>query len=179
MEPNNNKKRLISVLIVLGLILLTFMCWMIFKKSKPQVLTPTQQVSKDAKEIFSVAKLTFPKIIKLVPLAAKDVPADIQIFSLAGATGQVYNTIQYENNKTGYQTSYLVPNFTMTEFMSALPKQVTSTGNKSSWIMQNGTRTDIVGYLEFVNNTSKDQARVTFFQQGNGVKVVLQSLKVK
>ncbi len=157
------------------------MGWMIFERSKPRVVivTPAQQVTKDANAIFSVSKLTFPKIVKLAPITLKDVPADIQLFSLNGVTGQVYNKIQYENQKIGYQSSYIIPNFTTAEFMSALPKQLTSLTIKSPWLMQNGTRTDAVGYLEFTNNKSTAQARVTFFQQGSNVKVVAQTLSGK
>jgi hypothetical protein len=176
MEPNNNKKRLVSFLIVLGVVLLAIMSWMIFKRSKPQVLTPAQQVTKDANSIFSVSKLTFPKILGLTPLLKKDIPANIQFFSLNGSTDQTYKTIQYENSKTGFNFSYIVPSFTIEKFVAELPKQIALSKVKSPWVMQSNTRTDAIGYMDFTNSTSTVQARVTFIQQGSNVKVAVQTL---
>jgi hypothetical protein len=179
MEPNNKKKSIISVFIVLGLILLAVMCWMIFQKGREQNIIQAQQVAKETKAVFSQANIIFPKILSLTPLALKDVPVDIQIFGVSGAVEQKYNTIQYENKKTGFSFSYVLPNTTIKQFLLELPKQLESDKNKSPWIKQGNTNTDTVGYLEFLNNVSKNQARVTFFQQDKDMKIVVQSINAK
>src|ERR1035437_154649 len=172
------KKGIYWILIFLGIVLIGIFGWVIIQKNKKvETVTPAQQITQDSNAIFSQSKLVFPKILGLTPTTPGKVPADVRLLSLEGATGQVYNTIQYENKKTGYQFSYIVSNFTTEKFMTALPEQLALPANKSPWVMQNNTRTDAVGYLEF--NTSTTQARVTFFQQGGHVKVVGQSLNVK
>lgn len=179
MEPNNNKKSLVSVLIVIGVIVLAIMGWMILQKNKAQTGTPAEEVTKEAGVILLQSKFVFPKILGLTRLTQKQTPMNIQIFSLASAENQTYNAIQYESGKTGYQSSYVVSNLTIQEFMRELAKQLALPGAKSSWVLQGSASTGSAGYVEFLDSASAAQARVMFFQQGSDIKVTVQSLNTK
>ncbi|MBI3888401.1 hypothetical protein HY311_01260 [Candidatus Nomurabacteria bacterium] len=179
MEPNNNKKSLVSVLIVIGVIVLAIMGWMILQKNKAPTSTPAEEVTKEAGVVLLQSKFIFPKTLGLTRVTQKQVPVSIQIFSLAATENQTYNSIQYESGKTGYQSLYVVSNLTTQEYVRELAKQLATPGTKSSWVLQGSASTHLAGYVEFLDSVSAAQARVTFFQQGSGVKVTVQSLNTK
>jgi hypothetical protein len=184
--PIKKVRRVFFVIAVLALIILAVLALGLFvlggKKTnnKAQTISPVGQASRNTsntKTVLGQSKITFPKITGLTPLPLQNVPADIQLFSMPGATEQVYNTIQYENNETGIQFSFIMPDSTVNPLIMELYKQLQPSGtNKSTWLMQGGSSIDTVGYLDFLHDASTDQAHLTFLQKDKNVNVIIQTL---
>jgi hypothetical protein len=164
------------VLVLVCIIIIAIMSWLIIKENNAQTLAQTKQVITDTNKIISQSKLVFPKILNLTPLSSKNVPTNIQYLIFTGATSQVYNTIQYEGGEIGFQSSYIVLNMQVNQFMNEFNNQIMTLKNNQSWSIIYSIGTGLTGYFDFEVGTTSEQARVTFFQQNKNIKVVVQSL---
>ena len=94
------------------------------------------------------------------------------------AQNTLTNTIQYEQNRTGFSASYNVASSTADHVMQQLQRQLQNTASSSSpWTVVGASQTDLIGFLEYTNRKTKDEARITFFQQLGHIKVVIQTLQ--
>lgn len=132
-----------------------------------------QQVAEQANKFDGGLKLTFPKVLKLAPIDEKNFPKkDFQSFILDGAMGQKYSVISYEGSQTGYHLTYLIASSTV----ESTWLKITNQASHSAWSKVYGISGDLYAASEFKNLNAGSQAKVTIFQRGKNVQVIIQSL---
>jgi hypothetical protein len=169
-KPNHFKivKWVFIVFVVICLLLGAIMSWLSVKQNvPPKIIT-----------VKIPPQLTLPEINKSPLTTLKNIPTDIQLFITDNATEQTYNTIQYSNKQTGFQSSYVIVNSTVNQMMMNFLKQINFNTN-SNWVFMGGSSFGVNGSVNFSSKTLPENVSVTFTQQDKDVKVVVQSLNTK
>jgi hypothetical protein len=168
------------ILVFFIVILILIMTFLVIQKNNKPVVAPIQQQTVKSTPIPTQQQLTFPKIVSSSPLLLKNVPDYIKPFVLQGATKQTFITIQYADKEIGIQSTYVMPDSTITSFYQKfITEFLNSTQNMSVWSLLDTKWIGSDGYFEFQNKTLTDKVHVTFSEKDKDVEVSIQDIQTK
>ncbi len=124
--------------------------------------------------LLANAQLVFPKVTQRTVITKTELPKSLDLLTLEGSSAQSFKSIEYEANHVGFEILYTMSSSTVQQVSDFAQRQVQSSVAVPQWELKGGSRSSLVGYVEYTNSQNTNQARFMFFQKDKDVKVVVQ-----